>query len=35
MIIEYILEVHFDNNLLLSPISIIISVFVNVATMGN
>lgn len=35
MIIEYIMEVHFDNNLLLSPISIIISIFINVATMGN
>ena len=35
MIIEYIMEVHFDNNLLLSPSSIIISIFINVATMGN
>lgn len=35
MIIEYILEVYFDNNLIASPIGVIFSTYINVATMGN
>ncbi|CAD8119952.1 unnamed protein product [Paramecium sonneborni] len=35
MILEYILEVYFDNNLISSPIVIIFSTYINVATMGN
>lgn len=35
MVIDYILEVHLDDNILISPISIIVDTYVNVATMGN
>lgn len=35
MIIDYILEVVFNDNLLLSPISIIVGTFIGVSTMGN
>lgn len=35
MIIEYILEVYFDNNLIASPIGVICATHVNIATMGN
>ncbi|CAD8125159.1 unnamed protein product [Paramecium sonneborni] len=35
MILEYILEVYFDNNLISSPIGVIFSTYINVATMGN
>lgn len=35
MVIEYILEKYFDNNLLLCPFAINVSILVGVATMGN
>lgn len=35
MIIEYILEVYFDDNFIGAPFAITVNIYVNVATMGN
>lgn len=35
MVIEYILEVYFDDNFIASPFAITVTVMVNAATMGN
>lgn len=35
MMLETILEFFFDNNLISSPIGIILSTYINVVTMGN